>query len=347
MIEFWRSLLSDSSKKQYDMLLNGIRQRKRSVDLSKTPNILNEIQSIYASILHDHPELYYVAPQLAIAGSIFSLSANLSYLYDDKQKQEIDKSFYTFQQSLAKDQNKPDIDKVYAAAFLIMQNSRYEINNIYNQNAASAIHYHAAQCSGFASAFKVAMDYMGVWCIVVAGSVSSEAQSGPHAWNIVKLNESYYHIDVTSALASFAVTDASQLSRYCLFKSDNQVKQLGYIWNSSETPACTEMKAYPPIPPNSSVNHTQSARRENPTNVNSNLPTFTRLFDVQAKIRECLKSRTTYYEFALNIPTYPDEKLMRMITNYLSEQGKELSVAYEAEAGCMNGRFYLKINYKN
>lgn len=347
MIEFWRSLLSDSSKKQYDMLLNGIRQRKRSVDLLRTPNILNEIQSIYASVLHDHPELYYLSPQLAIAGSILSLNANLSYLYDDKQRQEIDRSFDTFQQSLAKELNKADVDKVYAATFLILKNSRYEINNIYNQNAASAIHYHAAQCSGFASAFKVAMDYMGVWCIVVDGSVSSEAQSGPHAWNIVKLNESYYHIDITSALASFTVTDASQLSRYCLFKSDNQVMQMGYIWNSSETPICTEMRTYSPVPSNSSVNHDQPARRENTANVNSNLPTFTRLFDVQAKVRECLKNRTTYYEFTLNIPMYSDEKLMRMVTNYLSEQGKELAVAYEAEAGCVNGRFYLKINYNN
>ena len=133
MIEFWRSLLSDSSKKQYDMLLNGIRQRKRSVDLLRTPNILNEIQSIYASVLHDHPELYYLSPQFAIAGSILSLNANLSYLYDDKQRQEIDRSFDNFQQSLAKELNKTDVDKVYAATFLILKNSRYEINNIYNQ----------------------------------------------------------------------------------------------------------------------------------------------------------------------------------------------------------------------
>lgn len=347
MIEFWRSRLSDSSKKQYDMLLNGIRQRKRSVDLLRTPNILNEIQSIYASILHDHPELYYAAPQLAIAGSMLSLNANLSYLYDDKQKQEIDKSFDCLQQSLAKELNKPDIDKVYAAAFLIMKNSRYEINNIYNQNVASAIHYHAAQCSGFASAFKYAMDFIGVWCIVVAGSVSGEAQSGPHTWNIVKLNESYYHIDITSALASFTFTDVNQLSQYCLFKSDNQVKQLGYVWDSAETPMCTEMRTYPPVPPNGSVDHTQPEKRESTANVNSNLLTFTRLFDVQAKIRECLKNRTTYYEFALNIPMFSNEKLMRMVANYLSEQGKELSVAYEAEAGCVNGRFYLKINYNN
>jgi len=152
-----------------------------------------------------------------------------------------------------------------AATFLILKNSRYEINNIYNQNAASVIHYHAAQCSGFASAFKVAMDYRGVRCIVVSGSVSTEAQSGPHAWNIVKLKEAY----------------------------------------------CTEMKTYSSAPLNNSVNYTQSAKRENTPSVNSNLTTFTRLFDVQAKIRECLKNRTTYYEFALDISMYSDEKLVR------------------------------------
>ena len=346
MIEFWRSRLSDSSKKQYDELLNAIRHQKRSVDLTKTQNIVNEIQKIYKCILSDHPELYYISPQLAIAMSIFSLNANLSYLYDAKQKQEIDESFDDLQKELKKELNKSDIEKVYAATFLIMKNSRYEINNIYNQNAASAIHYHSAQCSGFASAFKYAMDFMGIWCIIVSGNISNEAQSGSHGWNIVKLNDSYYHIDITP-LASISLTDISQLSLCRLFESDAQKKQQGYIWDSSETPACSEMKMYNTVIPHGSADEANTTKIESAASDDGNLPTFTRLFDVQAKMRECLKNRITYYAFVLNIPTFPNEKLMRMVMNSLSEQGKELSVAYEAEAGCVNGRFYLKINYNN
>ena len=49
----------------------------------------------------------------------------------------------------------------------------------------------------------------------------------------------------------------------------------------------------------------------------------------------------------LDIPVYSDEKLVRLVSNYLSEQGQELSVLYEAETGFENGRFYFKIKYNN
>ena len=224
MIEYWKSRLSDSSKRQYELLLNAIRQQNGTVDLSVTQNIVNEVQKIYQNILFDHPELYYASPQIAATMSIRFFTVNLSYLYDVKQRQEIDQSFNNLRNDLRKVLNKSDIEKVYAAVFLLMKNSRYEVNNLYNQNAAAAIHYHTSQCSGFASAFKFAMDFLGIWCIVVSGSISNHAQSGPHAWNIVKLNESYYHIDITP-FSNVNLTEANQLSRYRFFESDEQKKQ--------------------------------------------------------------------------------------------------------------------------
>ena len=314
------------------------------MSLAESLNIEDELPKIYKYILSDHPELYYISPQVSISKSIFSVSGNLLYLYNEKQRQEIDRSFEGLKQALTKELNRSDVEKAYAATFLIMKNSQYEIDNIYNQNAASAIHYHAAQCSGFASAFKYAMDYMGIWCIVVSESVLNGGQVFPHAWNVVKLNENYYHVDITP-LAGVSLTDISQLQRYRIFESDAQKKQQGYIWNSSEIPMCSEMNVGNIGKSGAGVHNllTEKIANEN----DGGLPTFNRLFDVQSELRECLKNKKNYYEFMLNIPMYSNEKLVRTISSYLAEQGTALSVAYKAEVGCANGRFYLKIKYKN
>ena len=347
MIEFWRSQLQNSSGKIYDLILCAIKQKQPCAKLAIIPSDLNEIQLIYASVLRDHPELYYVSPQLSIEVNFNSMIVNLSYLYDDKQMQEINQSLDSMKQLLSKGLYNQDVDKVYAAAFSIATNSRYEINIIFNQNAAAAIHYHAAQCSGFASAFKLAMDYLGIWCIVVAGRISSGEQNGSHAWNIIKLNNSYYHIDITSVLASLKIAGTDFLNKNSLLQSDYQIKQMGYVWDTSKVPMCAETEKIYPVHPNGFGDYTHHKQQARAANDNSLLPTFTRLFDVQAKILQCLKNRANCLDFMINIPVYSNEKLMRMVANILSEQAKELSVDYEAEIGFTNGVFHLKIDYNN
>ena len=110
---------------------------------------------------------------------------------------------------------------------------------------------------------------------------------------------------------------------------------------------CSEMEMSASPKSNDYVKNVQPTSSENTAGSENGLPTFTRLFDVQSKIRECLKNRITYYEFVLKIPMYSNEKLMRMVMNDISEQGRMLSVSFEVEVGCMNNKIYIKFNYKN
>lgn len=191
-------------------------------------------------------------------------------------------------QKLSKRKQKTDVEKVYAAVFLIMKNKRYAINDIYNQNAAAVVYYQAAQCSGFAAAFKYAMDYMHIYCIIVTGEISDGRQSSPHSWNIVKLNDICYHIDITT-LAAEALTDITQLYRYRLLESDEQKRYQGYAWDSAKTPMCIEMKTGACGFHGGSTDGVKATRDERTEIDDRNLPNFTRLFDMQMKIKECVK----------------------------------------------------------
>ena len=48
-------------------------------------------------------------------------------------------------------------------------------------------------CGGYASAFMMVMQELGIDCEFVTG----EANGGPHAWNLVEVDGDYYHIDLT------------------------------------------------------------------------------------------------------------------------------------------------------
>lgn len=50
-------------------------------------------------------------------------------------------------------------------------------------------------CEGYAKTFKMFMDIAQIDCIIVTGTAGSENVS--HAWNMVKLDNDWYHIDVT------------------------------------------------------------------------------------------------------------------------------------------------------
>lgn len=288
MIEYLKKLLSPDQIMQYDLLLYGIRQELQNVDLPISQNIVNDIQRIYQYVLADHPELYYASPQIAAVMSNRFFTVKMSYLYEANLKREIEKSFSRLYGELKKELCKLDIDKIIFAIYMLMKDSKYEINNLYNQNAATAIHFHAAQCSGFASAFKCAMDFFGIWCIVVSGNVSNGTQSGPHAWNIVKINESYCHVDVTS-LMSVKLTTYNQLTHYRLFESDSQKKQQGYTWNISDAPECINVEIGALKEDISTHDDTRVLNNNNQA-CDINLPTFTRLFDVQRHIADCLKN---------------------------------------------------------
>lgn len=82
-----------------------------------------------------------------------------------------------------------------------------------------------ADGEGFALLYKALCDEMGIECTVILGRLDKE----PHAWNIVKYEGQYYHVDVSSCetqgvAAIFLRRDSDMLGRYS--------------WDFDEYPAC-------------------------------------------------------------------------------------------------------------
>lgn len=89
-------------------------------------------------------------------------------------------------------------------------------------------------CGGLAWAFKRLMDIAGIECITVGGYLR-EDQSIGHAWDLVKLDGQYYHVDPTSGIKNDGVFVTE------LLQTDNIYKAT-HIWNINDYPAAKGVK---------------------------------------------------------------------------------------------------------
>lgn len=87
----------------------------------------------------------------------------------------------------------PIEEKILKIHDYLVDNTSYDTSLDYMYNAYSTLIEHRAICSGYAEVFKTFMDMMGVECIAITGLGGNEN----HMWNMIKLDNEWYHVDVT------------------------------------------------------------------------------------------------------------------------------------------------------
>lgn len=91
-------------------------------------------------------------------------------------------------------------------------------------------------CLGFAEAFRLLMDMVGVECITVTGAAFRNNEN--HAWNMVKLNGEWYCADATWDLNSSISQDGENVYRYFNVTSD-WLAMTDHQWDYDNTPEAT------------------------------------------------------------------------------------------------------------
>lgn len=91
-------------------------------------------------------------------------------------------------------------------------------------------------CEGYTYAMKRLLDGVGIESYVVTGEVFGAA-TGPHAWNIVKLGNKYYELDVTF---DDPVTNGGKIDvlSHDYFNLTDDMLSKDHKWDKSKYPAC-------------------------------------------------------------------------------------------------------------
>lgn len=96
-------------------------------------------------------------------------------------------------------------------------------------NAYGALVKGKAVCNGYAQAMKLLCDLSGIECEMVTGTADGEN----HAWNLICLNEEWYHTDVT-----WDDPEPDNPSRilYSYFNLDDSQMELSHTWEAQNYP---------------------------------------------------------------------------------------------------------------
>lgn len=240
--EYWREKLDRYEKKLYDNMVSIFSRHEEQVSCG---NLAPEaIQRIYMAVYDDHPELYYLPynPCIRQITGLFGTNVTLTvnYVFSAtqirKMEQQIESVYRVLTEQLSS--AKTDLEREQSVCEYLIANTTYEINNLYNQNAATVICNHKGQCSGISKATKLLLNRFGIETIVVNGTAfdASTGIVGPHTWNIVKIDDEYFHLDVTFLLGGNMQKSKPYRFIYCNYSDDDIRKD--HAWDEKSTPRC-------------------------------------------------------------------------------------------------------------
>ena len=98
---------------------------------------------------------------------------------------------------------KTELEKELYIHDFICENIHYDkLKKPYSHEIIGPLGHGVGVCEGIAKSVKVLCDALGVWCIIVISEANPKKKiKYRHAWNIVKIGKTYYHLDATFDLS--------------------------------------------------------------------------------------------------------------------------------------------------
>lgn len=241
MIEYWKARLGRREQEIYTSLYDALSRGELSLEIPRI--VTGGWKETVEALVFDHPEFYFISQQYAVNVRGLKTRVEFRSLYSPRQISEIERELSAAVEEVRRSLSGGYEDAERKVAAYVISHTVYEQDEEYNQNAASALCFHRAQCSGFAKAVKYLMDRLGKWCIVLKGTLrDNSGAAGPHAWNLVAFDGKYYHLDATSMLGANPGIRRGEPIKYHYFNNSDAAMRRTHSWNAVSVPACTDTR---------------------------------------------------------------------------------------------------------
>lgn len=242
MEKYYYSKMNKSQKAVYHAMKAGLESLAPSFQIPLLPG--SDLAEVYFLLRLDNPEIFYAE------GAVYRYypdSGNAEmipeYLFDKKKVQDHQKAMKSRVEKLARPaMSMNETEKLHYIHDFICENVRYDkLKKQYSHEIIGPLGQGVGVCEGIAKSVKILCDTLGIWCIIAISENNPEKGiKYRHAWNIVKVNGKYYHLDATfdNSLGK------GQSTRYDYFMlSDKQVfrDHEPVIWN---VPECTDADSF-------------------------------------------------------------------------------------------------------
>lgn len=213
--EYARQCLNETERQWYDEMKEILGDFQENVRLSSQGLADGyseaDIDRIFQCVLNDHPELFYVegysytkytrgerTTAIEFSGT-YGMDRETAESRQEAIEAEVEKILSGI------DVNVDQYTRVKYVYDTIIRSTDYELDAPDNQNIYSVFVNHLSVCQGYAKATQYLLNRLGVECTLVLGTVDT---GEGHAWNLVKVDGSYYYVDTTWGDASYRMEDS-------------------------------------------------------------------------------------------------------------------------------------------
>lgn len=238
------SVKKDNEKPIYELITEALMNAEVEINISsyKESNSSEEIFNLVEKIVNENPLILYYKGCEYWSNGILKLEYSKDKKVIFSHRKEIDKKVdYIISNVITN--NMSNYEKEKAVHDYIINNSKYDEDYILNNKVSSESYSPygvlvkgKGVCESYAKAMKLIMDKINIECIIVVG----KANKTDHAWNIIKLDNNYYHVDLT--WDDPVTNDGSNVLSYDYFNINDKDMRKNHIWEKNNYPICNSIK---------------------------------------------------------------------------------------------------------
>ena len=198
--KFYYNQLSDVEKRAYDKIIAKIYTMPDEVYIPRLDD--TELDTVFAALLKDNPDIFFTGRKVSRRNIGFGMLCSIDYIFAEEEyemrKAELDAVCDEVIASLS------DPDDEWQTELeihdYIIENCSYDMvedEHIYSSAYGALVNGEAA-CEGYSKAMQLLLDRAGIENYVICGNATNQdGVTGPHMWNVVKINGDFYHLDCT------------------------------------------------------------------------------------------------------------------------------------------------------
>ncbi len=153
----------------------------------------------FNAVLADHPEIFWVNTSVQMEESSLSKTV-VGYQFEvavpqedrDKMREELEAAADACISQIPSEAS--DYEKIKYVFEFIIDTTEYDAQSADSQNIQSVLLSHASVCAGYSRTFEYILHRMGMFCTYISGTIRG---GGDHGWNMVRIDDAYYYVDVT------------------------------------------------------------------------------------------------------------------------------------------------------
>lgn len=241
--------------KTYRVLYRAFLDSQRRIVVTESSP--QEIFALAQLVLNDHPELFWVWNKFSITSqrkngeTACTIAPTYLHYNLSKTKSEIMNAASGIIASIPNDADEYTIVKTLydtIATTITYDHAEAQRNLPANSNAyclVGGLVDHLAVCDGYSAAMQFLLQRLGIMAYKLTGTAHSSSEDGPHAWLLVRIEGSFYHVDPTwGSTSAMAETPCPLEANYdYLLVTDRDIRKTHRLNSSIPIPACSAREA--------------------------------------------------------------------------------------------------------